>query len=277
METRRAKPLAYLFEVIFFLRVIPDSIKIWLLRFSDYFRQHPDQPNVTIVVPTYNRSDLFLSRTLPSLLNQDYSPIQIIVVGDCCDEYHASNLRRASEDGSFTFINLKKRGSYPTDIKLRWFVAGSAPMNAGIARAPGQWICHCDDDDIFHSDHVSTLLGYAVKNNLEFVSGGYYEADFELNVKKIVYPYKQSRLWTSIIYGGHSTILYRSWLRHFHYSSFSYLKSWNRPSDIDRLFRLCYAGTRIGSLHRIVTTIASRTSSSSSVGLAQHYDESLDD
>jgi len=45
-----------------------------------------DNPLVTVYIPTHNRCELLLSRALPSVLNQTYRNLQIIVVAHGCTD-----------------------------------------------------------------------------------------------------------------------------------------------------------------------------------------------
>lgn len=40
------------------------------------------EPLVTVCVPTHNRGKLFIQRSLKSLFRQDYTSLEIIIVGD---------------------------------------------------------------------------------------------------------------------------------------------------------------------------------------------------
>src|SRR5260370_4999896 len=44
----------------------------------------PEHPLVSVIVSTYNRSRLLVERCIPSILNQTYSNLELIVIGDDC-------------------------------------------------------------------------------------------------------------------------------------------------------------------------------------------------
>ena len=84
------------------------------IRYSSNYREtfKKNQPLVTVCVATYNRAKLLTKRTLPSILNQTYNNIEIIVVGDCCTDSTQEDVL-ALGDTRIQFINLEKRGKYP--------------------------------------------------------------------------------------------------------------------------------------------------------------------
>ncbi len=252
---------------LFFLRVIPDFLYLTVIRLLHRNVSYSSSDLVSIIVPTYNRSRLFIERTLPSLLRQTHQNIEIILVGDCPPPDHDKEYLAASLLHNFKYYSLSKRGNYPNDTKNCWFVAGSVPNNYGLSVASGKWICHCDDDDIFTPDHVETLLKHAVSRNCEFVSAAYAETTFDLRTIKVFRP-----TLGNYGIGGIQTVLFRSYLRFFKYSLFSYLKSWDCPTDIDRKRRMQLAGVTMSTVDKVVTLIAPRSADSTTIGLKQHLD-----
>lgn len=126
------------------------------------------EPLVTVRIATRDRPELLMERSLASALRQSYERIEVIVVGDGCDD----RTRRAVEqirDSRIRYVNLPVPGRYPSEPTRRWRVAGTKPMNAALDLSAGAWIAPCDDDDEFTDDHVETLLGVAKATRSEFV------------------------------------------------------------------------------------------------------------
>ena len=70
------------------------------------------EPLVTVRVSTYERADVLLERTIPSILAQSYSRLEILVVGDCTQDDTEQRLRRVG-DPRIRFVNLPYRPQYP--------------------------------------------------------------------------------------------------------------------------------------------------------------------
>lgn len=124
-------------------------------------------PLVTVRIATKDRPDTLTGRALPSALAQTYSNLEILIVGDHCDDRTADALA-AFDDPRIRYVNLGRQGDYPADPVRRWQVAGSKPMNAALALAAGDWIAPMDDDDQLTDDHVESMLRFAQERRLEF-------------------------------------------------------------------------------------------------------------
>jgi len=196
-----------------------------------------DEPLVTVRIATYNRGPLVAERALASVISQTYERLEILVIGDHCDDVTAAAVRGV-DDPRIRFVNLAERGQYPADPTQRWMVAGTTPMNAGLAIAQGKWIAPCDDDDEFTEDHVEILLSEVRSRRLEFV---WSMADWE----------SQPDVWTEVgdpkfRHGGfsHGSVLYASALRFFRHNECSW--KLGQPADYDLWLRMKRAGVRMG-------------------------------
>lgn len=137
---------------------------------ADYAEAFSGDPLISVIIPTYNRVDTLLERTIPSVLEQSYPHWELIIVGDQMREEDYARLARACEaDSRIRLHNLKFRGRYPAQAGPRWYVAGTKPVNFGLRVARGRWISHLDDDDTFLPDHLETLLRQAQSERREWV------------------------------------------------------------------------------------------------------------
>ena len=119
-------------------------------------------------IATYNRGELLLERSLKSILNQDYSNLQIVVVGDCCTDDTAERMA-ALADQRVEFINLPERGRYPDEPRLRWMVAGTVAVNHALSLARGEFITHLDDDDEQPRDRIRKLVAFIREKRADIV------------------------------------------------------------------------------------------------------------
>jgi glycosyltransferase involved in cell wall biosynthesis len=214
-------------------------------------RYHDEtNPLISIVIPTYNRADILRDRPLASIAAQTYPNFEVLVVGDGCTD-HTAEAVASFNDSRFRFVNLQERGQYPDEPKLRWFVAGTPPVNYGNQHAGGLWMAHLDDDEIFEPEHLEKLLRFAQQGDYEFV---YSQVNQEMAPGEWEVVGKQPIIkYLHMNHCGHSTTLWRRYLNHYSYD----LHSWRIrvPGDQNRWARLQLTGVRIGFLPE-VTTIA---------------------
>ncbi len=103
-----------------------------------------ENPLVSVIIPTYNRGWI-LKETIDSVLAQDFTDFELIVVDD------------GSTDNTQGILN-----SYKEDIViLRQENKGvSSARNKGIASASGQFIAFLDSDDLWLSQKLSTQVDF---------------------------------------------------------------------------------------------------------------------
>lgn len=199
--------------------------------------ENETEPLVTVRIATYNRGQLVADRAIASAMRQTYERLEILVIGDNCDE-KTERAVRSVQDRRVKFLNLPHRGLYPADPMKRWMVAGATPMNAGLLLASGAWMAPCDDDDELTDDHVEVLLREARSRRLEMV---YSRSAIE----------REPGVWeevgrTPLVHGhvSHGSVLYSMGLRFLRHSE----TSWRRhePADWNLWRRMKRIGVRIG-------------------------------
>ena len=193
-------------------------------------------PLVSICVATYNRGDLLCERALKSLVQQTYQNIEIVVVGDGCTDDTERRVA-AIPDSRIRFINLSERGIYPDEAYRRWCVAGTAPLNAALAIASGDFITHLDDDDEHSPDRIEKLVRHCQATGAEVV---YHPFAFEArdggwrinNAGTFAF----GRVTTS-------SIFYDAFYRRIPWDIEAHLL--NEPGDWNRLRKFIYLGAKI--------------------------------
>lgn len=104
---------------------------------------------VTVIIPTYNREDSII-RTLQSILNQSYRPLDIVIIDD------------GSQDNTKDIIQPYL--AVDNNCSIRYFYqknAGvSAARNYGIKMARGEYISFCDSDDILLPGKIEKQVRY---------------------------------------------------------------------------------------------------------------------
>jgi glycosyltransferase involved in cell wall biosynthesis len=217
-------------------------------KYAKNYSQKGTTPLVSIIIATYNRSAILINRTLPSVLNQTYENIEVVVIGDKCID-DTPRLMKSYPDKRVKFYDLSKRGVYPRDIQQRWFVQGSVPRNKGMKIAKGKWFVFISDDDVMLPEHIKTLLEAAETFDVEFISASY--ETIKNGEKVIVHPaeFGGNR---KVMIGGLQTWLYRSYLKFFKWNIDSWRKKWNRPVDYDLQLRFIDAGVKMEHINAIV-------------------------
>lgn len=128
---------------------------------------------VSIIIPTYNRSDLLMDRCLPSVQNQrgDHE-LEILVVGDGTDVATEDAMAEAmAKDSRIRFWNLPHQ-EYPEDKPgLKWGLIGLEARNYGHDQATGEYVGGLDDDDEFTTDHVDVLVRAIEWNDVDLAYG----------------------------------------------------------------------------------------------------------
>lgn len=195
------------------------------------------EPLVTIRIPTYDRGPLIAERALASAARQTYERLEILVVGDACDEA-TERAVRAFPDPRVRFVNMSARGLYPEDAHARWLVAGTPAVNAAMDLARGAWIAPCDDDDELTDDHVEVLLAAARAQRLEMV----------WSIARMEHAPAR---WNTVGNGhfreggiSHGTVLFSSALRMFRYRGTCYRI--DEPGDWNLWRRMAAAGVHMG-------------------------------
>jgi len=107
---------------------------------------------LSIIISTYNRREVLLSQSLPSIFNQDLSPekYEVIVIVDGSTDGTGAALHELHPACSLRIIEQTNQGL-------------SKSRNTGIALAEGEFVAFFDDDIVCHPDvfrrHVDAHTG----------------------------------------------------------------------------------------------------------------------
>ena len=203
------------------------------------------EPLVTVRMATYDRADVLLERSIPSVLAQSYQHFEVVVVGDGCTDDTAERLARLG-DPRVRFVNLPYHGVYPSDPARRWMVAGAPAMNLGAQLARGHWIAHLDDDDEFSPEHLAVLV--------EAARAGRYEMVYSKFASTA--PYHEpvlGRYPPELGQFNFGAALLMTELRFFEFDTRSWMLE--EPGDWNVCRRMMEAGVRIGWVDQVLTTL----------------------
>ena len=112
-------------------------------------------PKVSVVIPTYNRSEL-IRRTMRSVENQTFEDWELIVVDD------------GSEDETEKIVKSKKSSkiNYVSHKRNR---GASAARNTGIEASSGEYVAFLDADDEWIPTKLELQVGKMDDTNVEIV------------------------------------------------------------------------------------------------------------
>jgi glycosyltransferase involved in cell wall biosynthesis len=100
---------------------------------------------ISVIVPTFNRLAM-LQELLSSLEDQDWRPIQIVVVDDGSDDGTLNALRARSFRGGIDVVILRQENRGP-----------AAARNRGLSAANGEFVYFVDSDDLVLPHGLSAL------------------------------------------------------------------------------------------------------------------------
>jgi glycosyltransferase involved in cell wall biosynthesis len=103
----------------------------------------PDRPLVSVIVPVYN-GGRYIRAALQSIFQQDYYPLEVIVVNDGSTDNTAAIVKAFSD---VTYVSREHQGV-------------AAARNAGIEQAHGDFISFLDSDDLWTPQKTSLQMTY---------------------------------------------------------------------------------------------------------------------
>src|SRR5437667_49902 len=114
-----------------------------------------ETPTVTVITATYN-SRTTLRYALQSLLAQDFSDFEALIVGDGCTDGSEEEVAKF-DDNRFHWINLSE--NYGNQWRAN---------NEGLQRARGRYVAFLGHDDLWLPWHLSALVSQAEKSSANF-------------------------------------------------------------------------------------------------------------
>lgn len=133
------------------------------------------EPIISIILACYN-GEKFISETIESVLNQNYSKLELIVIDDGSIDNTELIIQEYLSDSRLVFMKHKRNRGI------------GAARNTGIRLAKGDYICFLDQDDVWLSDRLSTQVEtFKIgSKNLGLIYSDYYEIDKEGHILRKV-------------------------------------------------------------------------------------------
>ena len=117
---------------------------------------NPSTPRVSIITATYNWSSV-LRYAIGSVLWQTFSDFEMLVVGDGCTD-NSGDVVASFGDERLRWHNLPQNSGHQ-----------SAPNNAGLAMARGEFIAFLGHDDLWLPTHLEKLVAQITQTKADFV------------------------------------------------------------------------------------------------------------
>jgi teichuronic acid biosynthesis glycosyltransferase TuaG len=106
-------------------------------------------PLVSVIIPTYNKSDL-LFLAIKSALGQSYRPFEVVVVDDCSTDSTKQIVEDLIESNSnLKYVSTTNQSNLP-----------AIPRNLGIRKASGDFVAFLDHDDLWMPNKLEIQMQY---------------------------------------------------------------------------------------------------------------------
>lgn len=115
---------------------------------------------VSIIVPVYN-AERYLRRCVASLVNQNYSNLEIILVND------------GSTDGSGPLCDELTRNDFRMKTVHKKNGGLISAWKKGVENSTGEYLCFVDSDDWVDTDMVSGMAAFLTGSDQEIISSDY--------------------------------------------------------------------------------------------------------
>ena len=132
-----------------------------------------EDPLISIICPTFNRSKMLETRSIPSVLSQSYKNFELLIICDGCTDNSMEVIKKFNDNRIKVFEIQRNKKRYPPTVENHWFAGPVMANNEGLKNASGDWIARIDDDDIWTSNHLEDLIKYAKHTQSDFVSSSY--------------------------------------------------------------------------------------------------------
>lgn len=99
-------------------------------------------PYFSIVIPVYNK-EIFVAKTIKSVLEQTFTDYEIIIVNDGSTDQSEAKIS-ACKDSRIRYYSKKNEGV-------------ALARNFGIEKATAEYICFLDADDFWHPNFLETM------------------------------------------------------------------------------------------------------------------------
>lgn len=193
-------------------------------------------PKITVVTPSYNQGE-FLERTILSILNQNYSNLEYMVIdGGSTD--NSVDIIRKYEDRIDYWVSEKDEGQ--TDA-----------INKGMRRATGDIVCWINSDDVLLPGALMTVGKYFAEHpDVEYLNGLVIEIGKQDEILKLTHTILSK--WF-IKHGCFNTLQQGMFWKRSLFDKVGYLDaSFHATMDYEFIVRLFENNIKMGLINRVL-------------------------
>ena len=215
---------------------------------------------VTIIMSTYNETEVELRESINSVLNQTYTNFEYIIVNDNPKNANLARVLNQLSDKRIKIIQNKNNKG------LVW------SLNRALKRAVGDIIVRMDADDICINNRIERQLEYLNDNRLDLI-GSYVELIDEkgCSIKKLMkLPQTHKEIAFYMKWGN--CIVHPTWMgkREVFVKLDGYIKAIH-CEDYDFILRALRAGFKVGNVPEKLLKYRIRHESISRENIVQQY------
>lgn len=129
----------------------------------------------SVIIPIYN-SEKYISKTIDSVLSQDYTRFELILIDD------------GSSDNSYNIINEYLKIDDRITYVKKTNSGASETRNYGLKYAKGSYIFFLDSDDLIAKNTLSTVAKNLYKKEFDIIVFGFDNFDDNNHVTNTCYP-----------------------------------------------------------------------------------------
>ena len=226
------------------------------------------QPRVSVLIPTLpDRLPLLMSRAVTSILAQEETSYEVLIITDHFDEKVATSIRGLDYRFRYLWGARVPKALRDAPPLVRWCSAATPALNMGLKAATGDFIARLDDDDSWHPLHLANSLKKIRENGVDFISSasvlpdGSECPDYRLDDE--YYGPQSPSIFLAPRVGSPITWVYARRLRSIRYSTWSWRLKHNKPADINLSLRFWRAGVSMGYMSNVGAYVGLRDDRSS--------------
>lgn len=116
---------------------------------------------VSVVIPLYN-AELYIERTLDSVLRQSYQNYEIIIVNDCSKDNSSKIVEQYCQNDERVKLFQQKTNQ-----------GAAAARNRALKEAKGRYIAFLDSDDVWDERKIEKQISFMNDSNISFAFTAY--------------------------------------------------------------------------------------------------------